>query len=202
MKKESMRKKWVVLITAAVLCLSGCAAEEPVNTNDVETVEEMGMESQAQENEVEQTEGPEKEQGTAEADTESAAVQTDFKADELLEEAEKEAETLERKLQEDLSLTQADMNELSYEIYMVWDDALNELWKALKDSLDEESMESLLEEQRAWITEKEAEVKQAGEEVGGGSLAPLVSNQRAAELTRVRVYVLAGYLGYEVTGNM
>ena len=57
-------------------------------------------------------------------------------------------------------------------------------------------MDSLLQEQRAWITEKEAEVKEAGEAVGGGSMAPLVANQRAAQITRKRVYELASYLGF------
>lgn len=199
MKKENIGEKLVILMTAVVLCLAGCAAEEPVSANDVEAVEEMESESQTQENPTEQTEALDKEQEPAGWDEQISFVQTDFKVQEMLEEAEKEAEALEKKLQEDPSLTQADMNELSSEIYMVWDDALNELWKALKDSLDEATMESLLEEQRAWITEKEAEVKQAGEEVGGGSLAPLVANQRAADLTRVRVYELAGYLGYEGT---
>lgn len=81
-----------------------------------------------------------------------------------------------------------------------WDDTLNELWKALKDSLDENTMENLLEEQRGWIAEKEAEIKQAGE--GGGSLAALLSSQKAEDMTRVRVYELAGYLGYEGTSGV
>ena len=100
---------------------------------------------------------------------------------------------------EDPSLNQADMNTLSGEIYQVWDGVLNELWKNVKSTLDEEKWNNLLEEQRTWIAEKEAEVKQAGEEVGGGSLAPLVANQRAAKLTRLRVYELTSYLGFEGT---
>ena len=86
------------------------------------------------------------------------------------------------------------MNMLSYEIYQIWDDVLNELWNTLKLTLDQEKMDNLLEEQRAWIVTKEEEVKQAAEAVSGGSLAPLVSNQKAAELTRTRVYELASYL--------
>lgn len=112
-----------------------------------------------------------------------------------------EAAALEKKLLEDRSLTQADMNELSNDIYKVWDGALNELWQALKNSQDAGTFEQLLEEQRAWIAEKEAEVKRAGENVGGGSMAPMVTSQRVAKLTKERVYELAGYLGYVGTGE-
>ncbi len=111
----------------------------------------------------------------------------------MLEAAEEEASQLQTKLTEDASLTQTDMNEISNEIYMIWDDLLNELWAELKDYLDQESMDKLLEEQRAWITEKEDAVKQAAAEYEGGSIAPLISNQKAAELTKERVYVLAEY---------
>ena len=102
----------------------------------------------------------------------------------------------EKKLLEDASLTQMDMNTLASEMYQVWDDLLNELWGILKETLDEDVMEDLLQEQRAWITNKEAEVKQAGDAVSGGSMAPLVANQKAAEITKERVYELAAYLGY------
>ncbi|MBQ7050453.1 MAG: DUF1311 domain-containing protein, partial [Firmicutes bacterium] len=71
-----------------------------------------------------------------------------------------------------------------------------DLWKNLKETLDEETMDDLLQEQRTWIKGKEAEVQKAREEVGGGSLAPLVANQKAVELTRTRVYELASYFGY------
>lgn len=121
------------------------------------------------------------------------------KVQKALADAEKSASVLEKKLMEDASLTQTDMNTLSMEIYQVWDDTLNELWKALKSALDEESMGDLLEEQRAWITKKEEEVKKAGEEFGGGSMAALVANQKAAELTKTRVYELASLLGAEGT---
>ena len=113
----------------------------------------------------------------------------------LLADAEKEAAALEKKLAEDASLNQADMNELSNEIYVVWDNVLNELWGILKDTQDEDTMNDLLKEQREWIDMKEKEAQKAGEEFAGGSMQALVVNQKAAELTKVRVYELADYLG-------
>ena len=148
-------------------------------------------------NEIQETVGEEQESEAGQLDSTESSSQYDIQ--QTLENAEREASALQRKLMEDPSLNQADMNTLSGEIYQVWDGVLNELWKNVKSTLDEEKWNNLLEEQRTWIAEKEAEVKEAGEAVGGGSLAPLVANQRAAKLTRLRVYELASYLGFEGT---
>ena len=180
---KKMNSKLASMVAAAALCLSGCGAEPTIPTEN-STIEESVSEMATVESEM------------ATVESESTNVQIDYDVQKVLEEAEQEATALQKKLQEDPSLTQADMNMLSMEIYQVWDDVLNDLWKNLKVILDEDTMSDLLVEQRAWIAEKEAEVKQAGEEVGGGSLAPLVANQKAAELTRARVYELASYLGF------
>ena len=52
----------------------------------------------------------------------------------------------------------------------------------------------LTEEERAWIKWKEQAVKDAGSEMEGGSMQPLLENDKAAEVTRERVYELAGWL--------
>lgn len=183
-RKIKMGNQIVIMAMTAVLCLSGCGVEKSETQESIEeTVATTDQKTQ------------DHSQASAIDAPENVATQTDFDVEKALEEAEIEASALQKKLQEDPSLTQADMNTLSYEIYQVWDGVLNDLWKNLKSTLDEATMDSLLKEQRAWITEKESEVKQAGEEVGGGSLAPLVANQRAAKLTRTRVYELAAYLG-------
>lgn len=163
--------KYVIILSVATICLTACATTESAQTEGFENFEtESGM--------VEEEK------------------QIEYDVETKLSQAEEAAAVLEKKLLEDASLKQVDMNELSYEIYMVWDDTLNDLWQVLKETLDEAVMNGLLEEQRAWITEKEKEVKQVGETVSGGSIAPLVCNQRAAKLTKERVYELAAYLGY------
>ncbi len=88
--------------------------------------------------------------------------------------------------------TQADMNEISMQIYTEWDNTLNTVWAMLKEKLDPETMEALTAEERAWITEKEQSAKKAGED--GGTMQSLAINTRAAEMTRERVYELAKYL--------
>ena len=87
--------------------------------------------------------------------------------------------------QEDL--TQTEMNEKSSELYELWDGALNTLWTELKAKLSEEEFQQLLSEQRAWIAEKEAAVEEAGKEVEGGSLYPMVINLTGATYTKERV---------------
>ncbi len=99
---------------------------------------------------------------------------------------------LEEKLQN--ASTQMEMNDISYQIYMAWDETLNLIWGVLKDNLDEETMKKLTEEERNWIAEKEEAVKLAGEEAEGGSMQPLLESDKAAELTRERVYELMEYL--------
>ena len=88
------------------------------------------------------------------------------------------------------AVTQLDMNEKSKELYELWDGALNELWGILKTNLSEDEFAKLLDEQRAWIVEKEQAVEEAGQEFEGGSLYPLIVNSEAARITEDRVYEL------------
>lgn len=107
-----------------------------------------------------------------------------------LKETEARASALEEQLQTDGSLPQGDMNELSRVYYQEWDIELNRLWRFLKKTLDKDTMAALTREEVAWIRDKEAAVAAAGAEAEGGSLQPLLENNKAAELTRERVYYL------------
>lgn len=57
-----------------------------------------------------------------------------------------------------------------------------------------EEMAVLTEEELRWIADKEAAVQEAGAEFEGGSMQPLIMNQKAAALTSDRVYELADKL--------
>lgn len=86
--------------------------------------------------------------------------------------------------------SQSELNDLSYELYQGWDGLLNRIWDVLKLTLEEEEMDSLITEQREWITEKEQAAKEAGAEAGGGSAQPMLVNSEAAAWTEKRVYEL------------
>ena len=115
---------------------------------------------------------------------------------EYVENAAKADQEIVRSLQEDPSLTQADMNVKSKERYDNWDAALNLVWYQLKMKgvLKDEDMEQLLTEQRAWIKEKEEAAQKAGEGSEGGSIWACLVNDKAAELTKERTYVLLNIL--------
>ncbi len=95
---------------------------------------------------------------------------------------------------DETALTQADMNLVANTKYEMWDSILNHVWKLLLGRLEEDARKNLIAEERAWIAEKEAAVKEAGKEVEGGTLYPAVTSGTAARLTRERVYVLMDYL--------
>ncbi len=115
---------------------------------------------------------------------------------EYVENAAKADQEIVRSLQEDPSLTQADMNVKSKERYDNWDAALNLVWYQLKmkSVLKDEDMEQLLTEQREWIKEKEEAAQKAGEGSEGGSIWACLVNDKAAELTKERTYVLLNIL--------
>ena len=108
--------------------------------------------------------------------------------------AEETAAEYETKILEDTSLSQGELNELSAQMFDLWDIQLNEVWAVLQQMLSQTDMEALTAEELEWIAWKEEQLARTGEEAGGGSLAIMLQAQRAAELTRERVYVLLEYL--------
>lgn len=118
------------------------------------------------------------------------------KIKEELRVVEDEAAQIEQKIETE-ALSQLEYNELSGELYQLWDDELNAIWNQLKNQLDKEIMEYLTQDERDWIKEKEKTVKKAGAEYEGGSMQPMVENLKAAELTRERTYQLINWLKYE-----
>lgn len=105
---------------------------------------------------------------------------------------EEKSERLRQNLSD--TATQSEMNEYSGQYYKLWDDELNRLWKVLKNELNDEMMNSVLEEQKQWIKEKEATVSEVKELVSGGSAETMNANMTGGELTRSRVYELLEYL--------
>lgn len=112
-----------------------------------------------------------------------------------LAQVEKKAAVINNKLQNEI-LTQTEMNQLTSELYKLWDNELNKIWSYLKDTLDNSTMNTLKEDERNWIKEKDSQVKEAGKEAQGGTMQSMLENSTAAELTRKRVYELAKYISH------
>lgn len=112
---------------------------------------------------------------------------SDIKAE--VAEIEKQYEEMRNRLKNE-DLNQSQMNYLAQDIYVLWDDEINKIWKYMKESLAKEVMDKLTAEQRKWITWKENEIEKAGSEYEGGSIRPMIEYLKGAELTRDRVYEL------------
>ena len=176
-------KRVVLFGIMIMLFCSGCSAKE-------EPKQEQKQQEQIQ---TQSTENTEIEDGE-DAKTDTETEETDEAGDIQKELAKIEEQSIGYENADWSSMGQADMNQTTAQWYQLWDDELNSLWSRLSDELDAETKAKVLEEQRAWIKQKEARVKGTGMEVNGGSLQPQLENTVAEEITRARAYILAGYL--------
>lgn len=226
-RRAVMKTRYVMSIVCliAVLGLWGCKSEnpeEPPETTEsilyISTDETSSQGSQPQdpsssqedfaqassleaaaedsEQETQETQGEKTTARDKDGDGSGAFEAADM--DKELAQVEEQAKKQMEKLQS--AVTQMDMNEASDELYQLWDQELNDIWKRLKGTLSEAEMSELTERQREWIAFKEEAGKAAGSECEGGSIQGMIIAQKKAELTRERVYELAdGYFGSQAS---
>lgn len=128
---------------------------------------------------------------TAQCGFSSSDITEDAK--QMLAAVEEQAALLENSIARD-PLTQTECNEKTKELYDLWDDALNWLWKSLKETKDSAFMETLTVQEREWISSKEQKIQEAGAGYEGGTMYFMIVNQKAAEITKDRVYELLSLL--------
>ena len=187
-----MKKRIVLWLMAVAILASGCVAR-PADTQqtiaaDTQTTTEIttaatAMDTQAVEETTAVTESvPE---DTQAPQTEPA--QGNDGLDDYMASLKAQSDSIKASLEQD-ELNQAEMNQKSQELYVLWDDALNDLWAKLQDHLPEDEFDELLDEQIQWIEDKESAVEDAGKDFEGGSIYPLITIAKAADLTVARVY--------------
>ena len=110
-----------------------------------------------------------------------------------LKNIQERSEILKNKLDHE-DMSQMEMNQISGDLYTLWDDFLNEVWKNIQNKLPQAKMQELTNEQLEWIRVKEEKIAAEGKQYEGGSIRPLVENRLAAQLTEDRVYKLLEYL--------
>lgn len=187
-----MKKSVVLLVLMMGMLIVGCGEEEkfvpqvvtPTKIPEEAVTSTADESSEEESDDIESTEG----QGTVTENNESKNFGRED-LNEYMDSIKEQAHAISSYLENE-AMTQLDMNEKSLELYELWDGALNHLWSELKSLLSEEDFTKLLEEQRTWIAEKEKAVKEAGKEVEGGSMYPLVVNLEAAKITEERVCTL------------
>lgn len=192
-----MRKLLFVLLLTIAMSTTACGSEdgktpqEPQKTEDGKENENTVAEDDAQDNTVAQDDVDENSDEQSN-ESDQNAVSNDSGSsnlDDYMASLKEQSDSIKAYLENE-AMTQHDMNEKSQELYKLWDDGLNYLWGELKNKLSEDEFAKLLDEQRAWVTDKEAAVEEAGKEVEGGSMYPLVVNSEGAKLTEERVYEL------------
>ena len=183
-----MKKSILLWLLAVAILAAGCTgrvsdAQQTTAATTENTTAAATADTQA---EVETTAAPET---TSPEETQAQQTEPEDTNDELDEYmASLEAQAADIKAALEQAQSQSEMNQKAHELYVLWDDALNELWGKLQDSLPEDEFDELLDEQIQWIEDKENAVEEAGKEVEGGSMYPLITNSEAAEITEERVY--------------
>ena len=183
-----MKKSILLWLLAVAILAAGCTgrvsdAQQTTAATTENTTAAATADTQA---EVETTAAPET---TSPEETQAQQTEPEDTNDELDEYmASLEAQAADIKAALEQAQSQSEMNQKAHELYVLWDDALNELWGKLQDSLPEDEFDELLDEQIQWIEDKENAVEEAGKEVEGGSMYPLITNTKAAEITEERVY--------------
>lgn len=90
------------------------------------------------------------------------------------------------------AMTTLDMSKAANSMYKAADDCLNSIWTIVKYSVSEDEFASILDEQRNWINEKEAKIKELSTD--SGSLGPVDASITAADMTFERCEKLIEYL--------
>lgn len=72
----------------------------------------------------------------------------------------------------------------------LWDNELNLIYGEIKDALDDDEAAELIEEERAWIRERDRKAVEAAKASAGGSLESVEYTASLAESTRARAYEL------------
>ena len=183
-----MKKSILLWLLAVAILAAGCTgrvsdAQQTTAATTENTTAAATADTQA---EMETTAAPETTSPEETQAQQTEPADTNDELDDYMASLEAQAADIKAALEQ--AQSQSEMNQKAHELYVLWDDALNELWGKLQDSLPEDEFDKLLDEQIQWIEDKENAVEEAGKEVEGGSMYPLITNSKAAEITEERVY--------------
>lgn len=117
----------------------------------------------------------------------NTVLSTESKKEEYLKKLN-EMEEADRNLE--AGTTMVELKEQEAERYKKWDVKLNEIYGVLKEQLSTEQMDTLREEQRNWVKNRDEVAKEASLKYQGGSMESLEYVATQASLTRDRCYEL------------
>ena len=182
-----MKKCILALIMAMAFITVGCGNEKEKivhvlpATETTETIIESAVDTEVIETLINETES----ETVVQSETTNQLSKEDLSS--YIRSIEEQSDAIKYYLENE-AMSQYDLNVKSQELYELWDGALNYLWGEIRNVLPAADFEKLLDEQLTWIADKEKAVEEAGKEVEGGSMYPLVVNGEAAAITEERVY--------------
>lgn len=88
----------------------------------------------------------------------------------------------------------AKLVELNFQCYSEMDRCLNDIWRIVRYSIDEDKYNKILEEQRAWIVERDKKAQEDMDSWGGGTFEKVVYWDTMAKMTIDRCGELVEYL--------
>ena len=184
-----MKKSILLWLLAVAILAAGCTgrvsdAQQTTAATTKNTTAAATADTQA---EVETTAAPETTSPEETQAQQTEPADTNDELDDYMASLEAQAADIKAALEQ--AQSQSEMNQKAHELYVLWDDALNELWGKLQDSLPEDEFDELLDEQIQWIEDKENAVEEAGKEVEGGSMYPLITNTKAAETAVIQRFI-------------
>ena len=204
----------ITLLVAAALC-TGCGEEKAENNSSIAESYTRNAESNA----VEGDNTPSEEPTASKSDTSNDVVWNDklensdsfdftydyseqIKADvdymvSTSSSLQEELENIDKIIEKynplaEAAQTQVEMNIASGWFYTIWDTELNSLWSRFTNTADEQTKDTVLTEQRNWISMKEEVILLSiGTRDENGSMYPLLQNSLLEDITKNRSYLIA-----------
>jgi len=183
-------RKIVCVVGMSVFLLVGCSNgnndKEVQGNKDKEIVTEKGNEIINEDNTSKENETTIKDE-TKEKDEDKIIT---LSKQEYLDKMNTLDEKLKVKLKDKLAGTTIEMREAESEIYIAWDEMLNEVYSEIISTLSEEEKDKLILEEKNWIEERDKKADDAAKEVEGGTMEPLVGTSSLGVSTKERCYEL------------
>ncbi len=183
-------RKILCVVGMSVFLLVGCSNvntdKEVQGNKDKEIATEKGNETINEDNTSKENETTIKDE-TKEKDEDKTIT---LNKQEYLDKMNTLDEKLKVKLKDKLAGSTLEMREAESEIYIAWDEMLNEVYSEIISTLSEEEKDKLILEEKNWIEERDKKADDAAKEVEGGTMEPLVRTSSLEVSTKERCYEL------------
>lgn len=187
----------IAMIISSTLSIVGCSLSKPINQEsdsstavDAKQEDNLGSKQDTSDKENNNNKSIESKPNDANQINNDTTTNKTYKKDYYTQ----KLNDIQAKIDKDYNfkdaITTKDMRNSSGTQYKFWDDALNEIYKELQQTLPPSDMEKLKKEELAWISQKESDARNSADKVKGGTLEPVNYYLSLADSTKKRCYEL------------